>query len=178
MAHFEKELSRQDIFQGRVIDVKLHQVELENGKTATREVAHHNGGACVVAIDDQGRLLLVRQYRFAVGETLLELPAGKLEKVEDPLPAAARELEEETGYKADSLTLLTPMIPTPGYCSERICIYLAQGLTPTAQKLDEDEFLSVERVPFDRALAMVAAGELTDAKTQVGILLAARLLGK
>lgn len=127
MVHFEKELSRKEFYHGYIVDFCVHQVELEDGKTASREVVHHHGGVSVVALDEKGRLLLVRQFRFAAGKELLEIPAGKLEQGEDPMAAAARELEEETGYQAESLELLTEMIPTPGYCTEVIRIYLARG---------------------------------------------------
>lgn len=176
MGHFEKELSQKDIFNGRVIEVKLHTVELEDGVVAMREVAHHNGGACVAALDDEGRIFMVRQYRFAVGKELLELPAGKLEKGEDPLCAAYRELEEETGYTTKTLTPLTVMIPTPGYCSELIHLYYTTELDKGTQHLDDEEFLTVERVPLDEAVRMVLDGQIIDGKSQVGILMLNTLL--
>ena len=176
MIHFEKELSRKELYRGHIVDFCLHQVELENGKTACREIVHHHGGVSVAALDPQGRLLLVRQFRFAAGKELLELPAGKLERGEDPMAAAARELEEETGYQAQSLELLTEMIPTPGYCTEVIRIYLAKGLRPGRQHLDPEEFLSVEAMDFAKAKELALAGGFPDGKTQLGILLlAARL---
>lgn len=171
MEHFEKELDRQDIFQGKVIDVKVHRVALEDGSISAREVVHHNGGVCVAALDDQGRLLLVRQYRFAAGRELLELPAGKLEPGENPMAAAFRELEEETGYTSKYLSLMTTMIPTPGYCSEVIHLYTTAKLSPGTQKLDDGEFLSVLHVPLEEAVRMVLEGEIVDGKTQVGILM-------
>lgn len=176
MAHTEKELSVREIFPGRVIDVKLHQVVLEDGKQTAREVVHHNGGACVAALDPEGNLLMVRQYRFAMGRELLELPAGKLEKGEDPAVAAARELEEETGWRAERLALLSGMAVSPGYCTETVYIYRAFGLQATAQRLDEGEFLSVERLPLQKAVQMVMAGEIADGKTQLGILMLSKQL--
>lgn len=176
MAHYEKELHAKDIFAGRVIDVKLHTVLLEDGNEATREVAHHNGGATVAALDNDGNLLMVRQYRFAVGQELLELPAGKLELGEDPYLAAMRELEEETGYATTALTPLTKMMVSPGYCSEIVYIYCTTELVPSKQNLDAEEFLTVERVPLAQAVEMVMRGEITDGKTQVGILMLDNLL--
>lgn len=170
MVHFEKELSRKEFYHGYIVDFCVHQVELEDGKTASREVVHHHGGVSVVALDERGRLLLVRQFRFAAGKELLEIPAGKLEQGEDPMAAAARELEEETGYQAESLELLTEMIPTPGYCTEVIRIYLARGLRRGRQHLDPGEFLSVEAVDFAQAEEMALSGQLPDGKTQLGIL--------
>lgn len=177
MAHFEKELTRQELYRGTVFTLTTHQVGLEDGAQSRRDVVNHNGGATVAALDEEGRILLVRQYRFAAARELLELPAGKLEPGEDPLAAAARELTEETGYTAASLTKLTELLPTPAYCTEKIYLYEAHGLTRGAQHLDRDEFLDVLPVPLSRALEMVLSGEIIDAKTQVGVLLMARRQG-
>lgn len=178
MAHFEKELEREELYRGPVFTVTTHRVGLEDGGESRRDVVNHHGGSCIAAVDGEGRILLVRQYRFAAGKELLELPAGKLEEGEDPLSAAARELTEETGCTAASLTKLTEMIPTPAYCTERIYIYEAHGLSAGGgQRLDRDEFLDVVPVPLERAAAMVLAGEITDAKTQVGVLLMAAKRG-
>ncbi len=168
--HYEKKLSSREIFQGRVFRITEDVVELENQQEAIREIVHHNGGLCIAAIDKEDNLLFVRQYRYAFGEEILELPAGKREKDEDPVLGALRELEEETGYKTDKLELLTVIYPTVGYCSEVIHIYMATDLVPSQQNLDEDEFLSVEKIPFDTALEMVLRDEIPDAKTQIAIL--------
>ena len=172
MWHTEKAVGHQHIYSGRIYDVERYDVELETGARAVREVIRHPGGACVVAVDAQDCLLMVRQFRFPAGRELLELPAGKLEPNEDPMTAALRELEEETGFRTDRLELLSAALPTPAYCSEVLYIYLAGALERTAQHLDADEHLSVERIPFDTAVRMVRAGEIPDAKTQIGILLA------
>ena len=169
--HHERKLSSTEIFRGRVFRVTEDQVLLENNKQASREVVHHNGGVCVAALDQDDNLLFVRQFRYALGEEVLELPAGKREKGEDPELCGIRELEEETGLKADNWQLLSRvMYPTVGYCSEIIHIYLAEGLHPTQQHLDEDEFLDVEKIPFHTALDMVLRDEIPDAKTQLAIL--------
>ena len=177
MAHFEKELERREVYRGRIFTLTSHRVGLENGGESRRDIVNHHGGACVAALDEEGRVLLVRQYRFGVKEELLELPAGKLEEGEDPAATAARELEEETGYTADSLTKLTELLPTPAYCTERIYLYQAHGLTKGEQRLDRDEFLDVVALPLAEALEMVLAGNVPDAKTQAGILLLARQQG-
>ncbi len=177
MAHFEKELERREVYRGRIFTLTSHRVGLENGGESRRDIVNHHGGACVAALDEEGRVLLVRQYRFGVKEELLELPAGKLEEGEDPAATAARELEEETGYTADSLTKLTELLPTPAYCTERIYLYQAHGLTKGEQRLDRDEFLDVVALPLAEALEMVLAGKVPDAKTQAGILLLARQQG-
>lgn len=178
MAHMEKELSETEIYNGRILRLQQYTVELENGRTAKREIIKHHGGACVAALDDDGCLLMVRQYRFALGKELLELPAGKLEPNEDPCSAAMRELEEETGYRTERLEKLTAMAVSPGYCSEIVHIYYTTKLEPSKQHLDADEFLSVVRLPLAQAVAMVSAGEIVDGKTQLGILMLNNILNQ
>jgi len=168
--HFEKQLSSEKIFDGKVFRVTRDIVELEDGTQSFREVVHHHGGVCVAALDEQEQLYFVRQYRYALGEEVLELPAGKREQGEDPAACGLRELEEECGCKAGKFRLLTTMYPTVGYCSEVIHIYLAEELTPCRQHLDEGEFLSVEKIPLKTAVDMVLRDEIPDAKTQLAIL--------
>ena len=175
MAHYEKQLSSDTKFTGRVIHVTLDQVELENGKTGTREVVHHHGGACIAALTDQDEIYLVRQFRYAFGRELWELPAGKLEYGEDPFEAARRELAEECGLEADHFVNLHPFYPTVGYCTEVIYTWLATGLHPVPMHLDEDEFLTPTKMPFAQAYQMVLDGEIQDGKTVAGILKIAAL---
>lgn len=170
MELFEKTLSKDYKYNGKIINMRVDEAELENGKTATREVVEHSGGVCVAALDEENCLLMVRQFRYPYGEVLLEIPAGKREKGEDPIECGKRELEEETGYTAEKYTDLGKLYPTPAYVDEVIYMYYAENLSKTHQHLDEDEFLSVERVPFDDAVKMVMNGEIRDAKTQVAIL--------
>lgn len=170
MPHAEKMLNSQEIFTGRVVRVTLDTVELENGDTATREVVHHHGGACVLAVTPQEEIYMVKQFRYAFGRELWELPAGKLEAGEDPFEAAKRELAEECGVTADEFEHLCDVYPTVGYCTEVIHTWLARGLHTTAQHLDADEFLDVHKVPFETALRMVMDGEICDSKTMAGIL--------
>ncbi|MGN0983708.1 MAG: NUDIX domain-containing protein [Gemmiger sp.] len=176
MAHTEKKLTSQEIFSGHVFRVTLDTVELEDGGTGPREIVHHNGGACVLAMTDDGCVYLVRQYRYALGEEIWELPAGKLEAGEDPFEAAQRELEEECGVTADEYIDLGVLYPTVGYDSEKIYMWAARGLHNVAQHLDEGEFLDVVKMPFDEALRLVMDGTIRDSKTVVGILKYARMM--
>ena len=172
----EKVLDTEDIYEGKVFDVKKHTVELLNGDTVTREQILHNGGVAVIAIDDDGMVFLVRQYRFGAGVETLEIPAGKLEKGENPYEAGMRELREETGYKTDKLTSLGDFLPTPAYCSEKIYLYMANRLEYCGQDLDDDEFLSVEKYPLDVLHEMVLKNEINDSKTVIAILKAKAML--
>jgi ADP-ribose pyrophosphatase len=167
---FLREESR---YHGQVFDVSERTVRLPNGKEAKREIVTHRGAAAVVPVDGEGMVTLVRQFRTALGTVLLEIPAGKLDSAaEDPLRCAHRELMEETGLKAERMDLLMRMVPTPGYCTEAVNIYLARGLSAGRANPDEDEFLSVERFPLRDAADRVMRGEIQDAKTAIGILMA------
>lgn len=175
MPHTEKQLDSQEIFNGHVFRVTLDTVELENGATSKREIVHHHGGACVLAVTDQDEVYMVRQFRYAFGEEIWELPAGKLEAGEDPFEAAKRELEEECGVTADDYTDLGVLYPTVGYDSEKIYIWMARGLHATHQHLDAGEFLDVHKVPYADALRMVMDGTIRDSKTVAAVLKYAQL---
>ena len=157
-------------FHGQIINLRRDDVTLPNGEHATREVVEHPGGVCLAPLTEQGELLFVRQYRHPYRAVVLELPAGKLQRGEDPLEAGKRELEEETGARATEYVSLGEMYPSPGYCDEIIHLYLARGLSFGNMHPDEDEFLEVERIPLEEAVAMVLRGEIPDAKTQVLVL--------
>ncbi len=178
MPHTETTLSSEEIFNGRVIRVTYDKVLLENGNTSTREVVHHHGGACILPVDENQNITLVRQYRYALGEEMWELPAGKLEKGEDPFETAKRELAEECGLTADHFVDLGVVYPTVGYDSEKIYLWAATGLHNVSQHLDEDEFLDVVKMPLDEAMRLVLDGTIKDSKTQIGILKYAMLRNK
>lgn len=178
MPHTEAMLESKEIFNGRVIRVTLDKVQLEDGTTSTREVVHHHGGACVLPVDADGNVTMVRQFRYALGEELWELPARKLEAGEDPFEAAKRELSEECGLTADTYTELGVVYPTVGYDSERIYLWAAEGLHTVGQHLDAGEFLDVVKMPFAQALGLVMDGTIKDSKTQVALLKYAQLRGK
>ena len=167
----EKCLSKETVYRGRLIDVEHWRVSLPDGRTASRDVVIHSGAAAVVALDEHDRITLVSQYRCPIGRVTLELPAGKLEADESPLDCARRELEEETGLRAQSFDKLTDLLTTPAFCSETITIYLATGLSAHSGCPDEDEFLNVVQMPLSEAAAQVINGEIKDAKTVAGILL-------
>ena len=161
------------IYEGKILHVERWQVTCPNGRSATREIVVHKGAAAVVPVYPDGTTLLVRQHRVAVDRVTLEIPAGKLDSAgEDPHDCAVRELEEETGLRAGRMTLLTSLLTTPGFCTEKIAIYLAQGLSQGETHPDEDEFLGLVRLPLSEAVAMVMRGELRDGKTICGLLMA------
>ena len=169
-------LGREEIYRGRIFDVARDTVR-EGEKTYVREWVRHPGGASVVAVFDDRTVALVRQYRHPARRYLLELPAGRLEEGERPEDCAARELIEEVGYRAGRLERLSDFYPTPGFCAERLWVFLATGLTEATQQLEDDELVEVVRLPLRRALGMIATREIGDAKTIIGLLLAAQRLG-
>lgn len=166
----EKTLKVNEIYNGKIINVHVDDIELPNGEKAIREVVEHSGGVCVAALTDEKELFFVRQYRYPYKKVLLELPAGKLERGEDPLKAGMRELEEECGVVADKVINMGTVYPTVAYCSEIIYLFLATGLKSTHQHLDEDEFLAVEKIRVEDAVRMVMDGEISDSKTAVLVL--------
>ncbi len=167
----EKKISSDQVFEGNVIKVSVDKVELPNGSESTREIVHHRGAVCVLPITDDGDVICVRQYRYAHGEALLEIPAGKLEEGEnDPTEAALRELEEETGARCRDLKYLGKLYPSPAIFTEVIHMYVAKGLTFGKTHPDADEFLEVERIPLRTLVEMVMSGEIRDAKTQICVL--------
>lgn len=170
-------LAKQRIHPGRVVDLWIEEVELPNGRVADLEVVRHPGAAAIVPITAAGDVILVRQYRHALGRYLLEIPAGKLSPGEDPAACAARELEEEVGHRAGRLEPLGALVPAPGFADEVIHLFLASDLAATAQNLDDDEVLSIELLHLDRAVDMALGGEIDDSKSAVAILRAAAKLG-
>lgn len=166
----EKTIEEEVVFEGRIITVRKDKAELGDGSIAPRELVIHSGGVCVVPLTDDNRVIMVRQFRYAFGEPLLEIPAGKLEKGEEHRSAALRELEEETGAKCTSFEYLGVCYPSVAYLTEKIHMYLARGLSFGKAHLDEGEFLDVMQIPLDEAVEMVMRGEIPDAKTQIALL--------
>ena len=174
----EKTINRNVMFEGRIITVCKNDVLLPNGKTGTREIVEHNGGVCIAPITDKKELIFVRQFRSPYSEVILELPAGKLEKGEDPFEAGKRELEEETGKNADNYRDMGKFYPTPGYCGEIIHLYAAWNLKDSKMHLDDDEFLEPILIPIEKAVEMVMNNEIRDGKTQTLILKINELIRK
>ena len=173
----EVKLRRKDVFEGKIMTVHVDDVRLPNGEEATREVVDHVDGAAVLALDEANRVLVVRQYRYVFGKVLDELPAGKLDAGEDHRPAAIRELSEETGLEAGELTYLGCLLASPGFCTERLHMYLARDLRKKESHPDEDEFLNVITMPFQQLLEQVMDGTVEDAKTVATVLKTKVLLG-
>ena len=165
MSYNEKTISKENIFNGNIIALDVHTVELQNGKKSTREVISHPGGVAILAFTDKDTILLVEQFRKPVEMNLLELPAGKLEYGEDPETCGIRELEEETGYKAKKFSYIGKIVTSPGFCNEYIYLYKAEELIPGEMKLDEDEFLNVKEVKLKQVKVDILNGKIIDAKT-------------
>jgi ADP-ribose pyrophosphatase len=163
-------------FRGRIFNVTVDSIQ-EGDKVYEREVVHHPGSAVIVPVFADGTLALVRQYRHPAVRYLLEAPAGTLNPGEVPEEGAARELEEELGFVAGRLEKLSEFFVSPGFCEEKMWVYLATELSETRQQLEDDEILEVVRLPFSQALSMITTGEIEDAKTIIGIMLAAPRIG-
>ena len=172
----ETKLSGRTVYHGRIVDIHMDEVRLPNGKTSQREIVEHPGGVVILPLDERMRVVTVTQYRYAMGMAMTELPAGKLEKGEDPFEAVKREQMEETGTTGENYISLGNLYPSPGYCGEIIRIWACRVAQKGEMHLDEDEFLEVERIPLDKAVEMVLNNEIPDSKTQVGILKTAALV--
>lgn len=163
---------RRLIEKGRIFDITTENVTLPNGYTMDLEIIRHPGASAIVPITENAEVLMLKQYRHAIGGYIWEIPAGTFDGSEDPLVCAKRELTEETGYRAMHWSFLSAIIPVPGYSDEQIHLFLARDLKPAKQDLDQDEILEVHPMPIQSVLAMISNGEINDAKTITGILLA------
>lgn len=161
----EKTIKTTRIFSGKILNLRVDEVRLQNGRTSTREIVEHPGAVAILPVLKDGSVLLVKQYRKPIEEYLLEVPAGKLEVGEELLECAKRELEEETGYSAKDWKYLGYIYTTPGFSNEKIHLYLAENLEKTTQNTDEDEFIEVVKLPEKKVIEMISKGEITDSKT-------------
>ncbi len=162
-------IKTENLYEGKIVNLKIETVELPNKKYSKREIVEHPGGVGVVPITEDGKVVLVKQFRIATGKTLIEIPAGKLEPNEEPKETAIRELKEETGYSTENIKFLKEFYVSPGYCTEKINVFLATDLVAGDQNLDENEFLEVLELPLEQAYEKIETGEITDAKTIIGI---------
>lgn len=174
----ERAVSSEDIFDGFILHVKKDTVALPNGNTATREIIRHIGAVCVVPLTKDNKVIMERQFRYPIDSVITEIPAGKLDsRDEDRLSAIKRELREETGYIADDWLNMGVYYPAPAYSDEKIDMYLARGLHKGERELDEDEFLNIYEIPIEALVSDIMSGRITDGKTQVAVLKAAKILG-
>lgn len=171
----EHKLSGRRLYTGKILNLRVDEVELQGGIKTVREVIENPGAAGVIAVDKLNRLLMVRQYRYPKGEFLLEIPAGKIDPGETPEACAAREVQEETGFACPALVPFAVIYPAAAYLTEAVHLFWADELTPSKPNPDPDESISVVWLDFDKAVQMVLSGEIKDAKSQVGILKAALL---
>ncbi len=168
MKFFEKTVAKNYIYRGKILNLRRDDAELPDGKPCVREIVEHSGGAGILYVKDE-KVLLVKQFRYAYGEEILEIPAGKLNKGEDPSLTAARELEEETGFYPEKTKHLFTIYPSPGYTDEKIYIYLAENVRQGKIHLDEGEFVSAEFYPLNEAEQMINDGRIKDAKTIIAL---------
>lgn len=171
----EKKLDSKKVFSGKILNVRVDTVKLPDGRSATREIVEHQGAVTILPMADPESVILVRQYRYPSQEVMLELPAGKLEAGEDPAECAARELAEEIGYLPGKLEKLMDFYAAPGYCQERMHLFLATDLIEHSLPCDDDEFLEKETYPLAETIRMIQDGRICDAKTIIGLLLADRM---
>ena len=176
MQFFEKQVETKTVYEGIIVDIRRDMAELQNGSLVRREVVVHPGGVGIIPVTQDNKVLMVRQYRYPMEEELLEIPAGKLGKNEDPIECAIRELSEETGCTAGKIVDMGAVYPSPGFCKEVLYLFLALDLQQGNMHLDEDELLSVEAVGIDELIDKIMANELPDAKSIIGIMKAKKYL--
>lgn len=168
----EKTVASRTIYKGKVLDLKVDTVTLPNGKTTEREVVVHRGAVAVVAVNETGEIVLIKQFRYPTGKILWEIPAGKINAEEVPQDCAVRELAEETGFGAREWQHMATFYTTPGFSDELMYVYLARDLYTDKREMDDDEFIEIHPVPLENATEMIKSGEIADAKSIAGILLA------
>ncbi|MDP2659142.1 MAG: NUDIX hydrolase [Dehalococcoidia bacterium] len=166
----ERTISSRQVYEGRVLNLRVDSVELSGGRSSTREIIEHRGAVVIAAVDGSGNVLMVRQFRKPVEQELLELPAGTLESGEDPEACASRELQEETGFRAEKLEKLGGFYSAPGFCTEYLHLFLATGLQPSPLAGDDDEDIRVAPTPISEVPSLIASGEIRDAKSVAGLL--------
>jgi ADP-ribose pyrophosphatase len=169
---FEEKVSSRKVFKGNLVELYFDKVRLPNNKITTREKVLHPGAVAVIPVNKNNEIVFVKQYRYPIDKVLIEIPAGKLENNESPIECAEREIEEEVGAVDGKFTHLTTIYTSPGFCNEKIDIYLVQDFMEKGSKPDDDEFLHIIKINFDECIRMINIGEISDAKSIVGILMA------
>ena len=167
----EKTISSEMIYEGAILNLRKDKVIVRDGRTSYREIVEHNGGVVILGVTDEGKIPMIRQYRKAAGQIMFELPAGKLEKGEDPAEAALRELKEETGYTAERIRRVAEFYPTLGYSEEILYLFFAEGLTPGNTDFDDNESILIEEYSPETLYELVDAGKINDGKTLIALLL-------
>lgn len=178
MEQIERTMKSEKIYDGKLISLRVETVELPDQKYSKREIVDHDPAVAILAADEEDNIILIKQYRKAVDKTIYEIPAGCLEIGESPKEGAIRELKEETGYTAQSIEYATEFFCSPGFCNEKIYVFIAKDIEKGEQKLDEDEFIECFKVPLEKAVKMIEVGEIMDGKTIVGILMYKNLKGE
>ncbi|GAB1420114.1 ADP-ribose pyrophosphatase [Anaerolineales bacterium] len=173
----EKIISSKSIYEGRIVHLSVATVQLPNGQQSTREIVKHPGAVAIVALTESQQILMVKQFRLAANQVMLELPAGTLEPDEDPLQCAIRELQEETGYKPGSIEPMGGVFVAPGYTTEFIHFFLATNLVESVLEMDDDEFIELIAIDYQQVLAMIESHKIQDAKTIAAILKVAHKFG-
>jgi len=176
MQYYEKQTETKTVYEGIIVDIRRDIAELQNGNLVGREVVVHPGGVGIIPVTRDNKVLMVRQYRYPMGEELLEIPAGKLGSGEEPVKCAVRELSEETGCTAGKIIDLGAVYPSPGFCKEILYLFLALDLQEGEMHLDDNELLSVEKIGIDELMDKIMANELPDAKSIIGIMKAKKYL--
>ena len=166
----EKTITSENIYKGKILNLRVDEIELPDGRNSVREIVEHSGGVTIIAITDDNEILLVKQYRKPAEDVLLEIPAGKLEDGEVPLSCAKRELVEETGYQTNEINKLFSFYTSPGYSNEIIHIFIARGLTFIGQNPDNDEFIEVVKIKKQEIMELINNGKIKDSKTIIGLL--------
>lgn len=169
---FEEKVSSREVFKGNLVELYFDKVRLPNNKIATREKVLHPGAVAVVPVNKNNEIVFVKQYRYPINKVLIEIPAGKLENNESPIECAERELGEEVGAVDGKFIHLTTIYTSPGFCNEKIDIYLVQDFIEKGSNPDDDEFLHIIKIHFDECISMISSGEISDAKSIIGILMA------